>query len=226
MARSQSQRTHLKAEEVADWLTPKDAADILDQVYNDRFLAKKTLLGRLLGGMVEAASDHSLINDAGRKLSANFILIPDVEWKGIEPTDSFWKTGDLTYMRRSEVSSHQEMTVSHFGVRFEPRGVRDIIRNAAPPLAKAPPAKIRPGSQAAPEITRNKGGAPRKEWWDDFWIATCGKIYEGDFKPKSQADLERAMLDWASTNGHDMSESSAKTAARKLFKAWKLGDKN
>ena len=74
-----------------------------------------------------------------------------------------------------------------------------------------------------PPTQVNKGGRPAKDWWDDFWIDICGKIYEGDLKPQRQADLEKAMLDWATNHGHELSEATARKAAKKLFSAWKLG---
>jgi hypothetical protein len=65
----------------------------------------------------------------------------------------------------------------------------------------------------------NKGGRPRKEFWDDLLIAIFAQIYEGALTPKSQADLENAMLDWASAHGHQLGETSVKGPARKLFAA-------
>jgi hypothetical protein len=84
---------------------------------------------------------------------------------------------------------------------------------------------IRPSTQPAKEL--NKGGRPRKEWWDDFWIEICGLIYEGKLIPKTQADLEKAMLEWVENRRDaEVGETTIKSAARKLFKAWKMGVKN
>lgn len=65
----------------------------------------------------------------------------------------------------------------------------------------------------------NPGGRPRKEFWDDLWCAVWSKAFFGDFKPKRQSEIERAMLDWAIANGHDVSESTVKPLARKMFAA-------
>jgi hypothetical protein len=46
-----------------------------------------------------------------------------------------------------------------------------------------------------------------------------GKIYRGEFKPERLAEVERAMLEWASANGHDLGESTVRDRARKLLKA-------
>ena len=52
--------------------------------------------------------------------------------------------------------------------------------------------------------------------WCDIW----GLIHQGDFKPESQAEVERAMLTWATEHGHQMGEATARPKARKLFRAY------
>jgi len=68
-----------------------------------------------------------------------------------------------------------------------------------------------------PPKPNSSGGRPPAAFWDDLWCAVWGDIYRGDFTPKRQADVERAMLDWASANGHELSESAVKARARRLF---------
>jgi hypothetical protein len=200
----------------ADWLTPFQALQILKEVFGENSLSKHTLLGRLRAGTVQAVAEMTVVYGGG-SVSHPLNQIFAQEWAQIDTMNSGWITGDFDYERRKESGIGRE-TVSHQGVRFDPQTVRDIVKNATP--------VVKPIATSKKTVSANKGGAPRKEWWDDFWIAICGRIWEGDLKPKSQADLERVMLDWASMNGHEMSETSAKVAARKLFKAWKLGDKN
>ena len=60
-------------------------------------------------------------------------------------------------------------------------------------------------------------GRPPAAYWDDLWCAIWGQIYRGELIPKRQADVERAMLQWANLNDHEMSETSAKPRAKKLF---------
>lgn len=75
--------------------------------------------------------------------------------------------------------------------------------------------------QKAPAMApaSNPGGRPRKEFWDDLWCAVWSKAFHGDLKPKRQSEIERAMLEWAIANGHDVSESTVKPLARKMFAA-------
>ena len=75
------------------------------------------------------------------------------------------------------------------------------------------------GSQQAEGVAPaiNPGGRPRKEWWDNLWCAVWGDVYRGKLKPKRQSDIEKAMLDWAESNGHTVSESVVRPVARKMF---------
>jgi len=74
-----------------------------------------------------------------------------------------------------------------------------------------------PVSLKLPSPEQNKGGRPRKEWWDDLWCAVWGLAYRGDLQPKNQADIERAMMAWIEERGETASESTIKPLARKMF---------
>jgi hypothetical protein len=81
-------------------------------------------------------------------------------------------------------------------------------------------------SRVESQVAPNPGGRPRKEWWDDLWCAVWGEVYRGDLDPKTQADLERAMLAWAEERGESVSESTVKPLARKMFAAMNSEGKN
>lgn len=68
-----------------------------------------------------------------------------------------------------------------------------------------------------PTTTDKKGGRPPAEFWDDMWAAIAVSLYSGDLQPKSQADIQRAMLEWIETNGGSASESTVKSRARRLW---------
>jgi hypothetical protein len=76
------------------------------------------------------------------------------------------------------------------------------------------------------EVARNPGGRPRKEWWDDLWCAVWGEVHRGELIPKTQADLERAMLAWAERREESVSESTVKPLARKMFAEMNSEGKN
>lgn len=74
-------------------------------------------------------------------------------------------------------------------------------------------------SGTSPDPRPPPGGRPPASFWDDLWCSVWGQIYRGDLKPKLQADVEKAMLQWVSAHGHEPSDSTIQLRARKLFQA-------
>lgn len=72
----------------------------------------------------------------------------------------------------------------------------------------------------------NKGGRPRKEWWDELWCAIWGQIVHGELTPTSQAEIERAMLEWVEQRGESVAESTVKPMAKKVWLEWNREAKN
>ena len=69
-----------------------------------------------------------------------------------------------------------------------------------------------------------KGGRPPAEFWDDMWAATATALYDGTLKPKTQADVERAMAEWIEANGHSAADSTIRARARRLWDRLSLAD--
>jgi hypothetical protein len=228
------------------WLLPGDALARVQAVIENRTDAIETILERLKAGLIKATYETFSLENTSRKYAINSNFIPQGLWQHYPraaASDRVWDTSDLRLFVGAALTGNMmedNVYLTFFQVRIGSDGIDAVIANS--PRAKpAAPWNNAIAIPAYPSVTvsapvasvepiatppTNKGGAPRKAWWDDFWIEICRQIYDNELKVEKQADLERAMLDWASANGHDMSETSAKVAARKLFKAWKLGDKN
>ena len=101
------------------------------------------------------------------------------------------------------------------GVFFGKASVEALADQAEPELAPSSTGTV-----------ASKGGRPRKEWWDDFWCGVWGQIVHGEVTPKTQADVERAMLDWVSDRGETVAESTIRPMARRLFAEWEREGKN
>ena len=78
-------------------------------------------------------------------------------------------------------------------------------------------------SQSAAPAARNPVGRPSKPFWDDMWVEIVRRVYEDGYQPASIAEIAGDMMQWAADHGHDMSDSTAKRAARKLFEVFKGG---
>jgi hypothetical protein len=99
-----------------------------------------------------------------------------------------------------------------------PEGSGEIVLTGVYFLAQTLPNAPRPAADAMESQAAKAGkGRPAKGFWDDLWCGVWGSIYHGDFDPKTQAEIERAMHDWISEHGHDASESSVRSRARKMF---------
>ena len=62
-----------------------------------------------------------------------------------------------------------------------------------------------------------KGGRPPAEFWDNMWAAIATALYEGTLKPKTQADVERAMAEWIEAHGYSAADSTVRGRARRLW---------
>jgi hypothetical protein len=129
--------------------------------------------------------------------------IPDWYWEsfvGKESSSQDWAQGKFSG-RGLSPDGLRWITLS--GVHFSASALRFLASG--------------PSDDPHVQVTQNKGGRPRKEWWDDLWCAVWGDVYRGDLKPKSQAEIERAMMDWAIAQDESVSESTLKPLARKMF---------
>lgn len=73
---------------------------------------------------------------------------------------------------------------------------------------------------AVPSAISSRAGRPRKEFWEDLLVAIFDQLWHGELTPKTQADVEGAMHDWLSANGHDASERSVRQRAKSLWNVW------
>jgi hypothetical protein len=83
---------------------------------------------------------------------------------------------------------------------------------AAPPKPDAVQPMTIPIQQSA-----KKGGRPPAEFWDDVWAEIAVALYNGDLAPKSQADVERAMIERIEALGFSAAESTVRARARRLW---------
>lgn len=83
-----------------------------------------------------------------------------------------------------------------------------------------PPAPAEPtiAQAAAKPDEGNKGGRPRAEHWEDMWSRIAAQLYDGDLKPATQADIERAMMGWCVDKKIEIGETAIRERARKLWK--------
>jgi len=204
--------------DIAEWLPAPETLRIVAESFgDDEYVAKRAILHRLIGGMLTAAAENQAWQNYP-KGSTGPTLIGVEFWSHTvrDAIDQMWAAGDLV-VHRSYYDGSGDVVVRYYSVKFDPAGVRALVANAP----KKQPAPVTTPSAETP--AKDKGGRPRNEWWEDFWIDICVQIYDGTLVPKKQADVERAMLDWATKHGHELSEAYARQKARKLFTRFQTG---
>jgi hypothetical protein len=213
---------------IAQWPNARDTLERILGAIGDRQLAVSTLLNRIKAGLIQTAAmschreERRGFSDPQRTEPEAAVLIAPAHWAAFPRIQTveelaFWETGDITFVFEERDSFHA-VTIKYFGVRFDPKGIAEMIESAG--VKKPPPPQTFGGLaifDPPSPVSTNKGGRPRKDYWDDLWAEICGQIYEGALIPKRQADIEKAMLDWATNHGHELSEAGARQRAQILF---------
>ena len=201
----------------AAWIAARDAIEMLKSGERVRepiaFLTEHARLGLVAGRAIEA-----------RRFEER--QVTELVWDERE-----WDIPAWFWDPASRLQGHEDWELGQFGA-VEPGSIgtgwiklsgvhflTELITEVLPPPA------IDPFPETGNLDGRSKAGVggrpPQSWWWDDMWCDVWGLIHQGDFKPEKQADVERAMLTWASRNGHTLSEATARPKARKLFSVYK-----
>jgi hypothetical protein len=170
------------------------------------YSAAHAICSRAYDGLIDAKAARFIRHDK----TFDDAEIPKQFWwaKGHAALKQNWKTGDF----ETWIDSRYHWRA--YGVSFSRRGIEALI---GPALA---------GRRVLPDSTAKAGGRPAAAWWDDLWIEICRQLYAGDLQPKKQADVESAMMDWASKQGHDPAPSTIRSRTRKLWTALNLKGRN
>lgn len=118
----------------------------------------------------------------------------------------FWRhsrfeTALLTGPNREEWFSAVDIYVCEPPPPFEPE-------EAQSPLTAEPTASI-----------SSKGGRPPIWDWEAAALVIAGRYFVDVWKPANVAEVVRALQDWASENGQDLPDATAKPHAKRIFEA-------
>lgn len=128
-------------------------------------------------------------------------------------------SGRQPHEKRKDAAAHSAMKIfekSRYLVNSKLELYRSTFtKQSVASGVSSPPATAE--SRKPPSKENKKGGRPPAEFWDDMWAAIAVSLYTGDFQPKSQADVQRAMLAWIDANDHTAADSTVKSRARRLW---------
>lgn len=226
-------------DDFATWITASETMRHLGAKMGHA--ATMAILDRLKVGLVQARAEKAFTKDKHTLALKEHTLypVPSAVWEHLSHHNyannlTLWASNDQTAIFSDYAIQDAGKKYQLFGVRFDPEGVRKMVAipSAATPATRAPVASNIPTKTPAPAPTParaptpaaptpvSRAGRPRKDFWDDLIIATCRAIWLGDLKPQTQADIERWMLDWAAANRQEISETSVKAPAKKVFNAF------
>jgi hypothetical protein len=182
-----------------EWLTARETLALAAEQLNSEYVAAEAICSRAHDGLIRARARRFAAND---KILDDCKLPKRFWWaRGKAALDQNWGTGDF------ETWLDRRIHLRAYGVEFEAASVLSMLGLSSLP--------DRPDEQQP----AGKGGRPRGEFWEQMLVDTFKAVYDGDFKPKVQADLERSMMDWAISHGHDTSIASVRPRARMIWKA-------
>jgi hypothetical protein len=227
------------------WLRPIDAVKLLLQAgIEDREQAVGWLRNELYIGRLKAAARYAERDRQGNITADCHAIVPARDWKNIDRVawkDNFWISGD--YRESSEHKSYMKllMCAAPFDIDetdddpFEFFMDRTGRRVQAPPflgfelvgtrfdpapiIAFSKQTEVNPvGQQISPQ-TKHAGGRPPKPFWEQLWAAIAAQIYNGDWKPDKQSDIEKAMHNWLALNEESAGETVVRAKAKLLWDA-------
>jgi hypothetical protein len=177
--------------------------------------ARAVLMQRADGGRAGEWSHEECEWDVPTWFWSNFIDLEALEdWDDWHESPHDWERGVFAGQGYSPTGA---CWVVLSGTHFHIDALQALYPSVRQPTAP---------SDSSPDPRQTPGGRPPASFWDDLWCSVWGQIYRGDLKPKLQADVEKAMLEWASAHGHEPSHSTIRSRARKLFQALQDEGKN
>lgn len=200
----------ITAEEFKAWLKPLTIWELLR---NSSAVSSSLILEALSGGVLASAAARASFQSPDKHDAIqDLFCIPAWMWRH-RVMDDLLGLG-FAQFSFPESPGDPHTILRCFNVRICPVGLQEAFPHLVHSIAATAPTTHAERSSKVPAA-----GRLRKEFWDDLIIAVCKRIWDGDLQPTCQADVERAMLDWASEHGHSLGTTSVKAPAKKVFLA-------
>ncbi len=146
------------------------------------------------------------------------------EWKSCSLLRNFIGSEATTFVRENRLHRLHDSTVLHVDLaefQIEVSRIPNLL-SLVRSKHDSEIQKLKPSlnfeTQAA-EVgeTKNKGGRPRKAFWDDFWIEFFGRIHDGELEPMTQADVKEAMIRILEDNNWQLDDRELDEPSRKAW---------
>lgn len=185
-----------------------------------------TIIEHAKVGLVKARATLLVWDREGQETKQRDCEIPQDFWRyGVETEN--WDQGDFGVLwNRSSTSwmAGPGGTDSFaYGVTFLRVGIEAMVPLSASANASRPSAPSEIAASAS--VAKNPGGRPPYDW-EAVMIELAAQLYEGAWKPDTQAIIENAIKVYLSGKGLDIGDSTAKDHARPLYHRLTRKDEN
>jgi hypothetical protein len=224
---------------IARWPNARDTLERVEGAIRNRPLAVATLLDRIRAGLIQTAAmscfrkEEKGSGGIQRSEPDGAVLIPPSHWAAFPDIQTvaelaFWQTGDITF-EWEERASFSAVTIKYFGVRFDPKGIADMIESAGVdkpkrPSGGPPPPSLdflsafsRPEQPTPADVDAEQKGPPVAPEHLRAWYELYRRVYTG------AADTEATAL--ASARGMFPGKSVSRDRIRELRGTQKRGRK-
>jgi hypothetical protein len=205
------------------WLSTVNALALLKRHYHNQVHAQERLISWAGADLIPTKCRRMVITGLHPAERDECLIAPDY-WAEFESTSARhredWISGDFVLKRWNRYDEDRKVKV--FKVTFCEADLlklipADVPTPAVPSLEDVREIRIINQDDTA-RLGKARGGAPRKDWWDDLWIEMIRRIRAGTLTPQSAADLQRTMLTWLGDQEIYPGDDTLKKTARKLFK--------
>jgi len=211
----------LSAEQYAAWITPAAALARVTNAVPNQHLAMNVIFQRITDELLQTCAATAIFKKEWPQEQERYTnwLVTPYFWSRVAggAQGTFWTTSSaqFPYERDKSMSCH--------GLRFDPDGITALLADISTEMAGKPSEDMRvpiipAGAQLAWRETTRR---PQKDFWDEMLIAVIAKIWDG-WQPKTQEEVAKAMLAWATEHGHDVGDTAVKKPAKKVFQAFKI----
>lgn len=191
-----------------EWISADQALERVAATSSDDELAKREIVRLCRTGHLTARFERMLTRsispNAGGGLMDSDGIVPLWFWgsaDNVEESNFDWSN---SYFTADRVLDGEAVHVKIWGVQFLDLGLNLAATN------------VSAASQSTSK-SKNKGGAPGLEFWDQMWAYLCVEALQGRFHPKRQAEIQGAMTQWILDNNYDAGDTTIKRRARMLW---------
>jgi hypothetical protein len=209
------------------WVLARDALKLLAPLYKHKPSAEHALTHFAEGALVatrcrkmridEEDDDSDPVEREDQLVAPFFWQVFEKSTNGRLPHD--WAAGTFGFKQRPHGLGWRRVQL--WGVEFCEDDIRREFNLPARSLAVFPMGALQTIADATngppSALNRSRRGPKPKTFWGDAMAATEASISSGELLASSQADVERAMLDWIIRQGFDAGESTIRNYAKPVW---------